>query len=187
MTTLSRRGFTLIELMIAVAIIGILAAVAITNFQRFQARAKTSEVKANLRALFTAQKAHYAAKDTYSPYSTVIGFSPERGNRYTYWVAGAGMPEPRNSAANSVGVYTGVSADTFRYGPETGISAAMQTMTNYAGVISGAGGSFLATAATQLDTMKCRTSGASARRRGSTASRSSCRGATPRHGMATAT
>ena len=77
-----QKGFTLIELMIVVAIIGLLAALAIPNFIRFQARSKQSEVKANLKGLFTAEKSYYQEKDTYSGCIKKIGFSPERGNRY---------------------------------------------------------------------------------------------------------
>ncbi len=41
----SENGFTLVELMVVVAIIGLLSAVAIPNFQKYQARSKTSEAK----------------------------------------------------------------------------------------------------------------------------------------------
>ena len=79
----SRNGFTLIELMIVVAIIGILAMIAIPNFIKFQCRAKQSEAKSNLKALFQAQKSYFAEYDEYSNLN-VIGFAPEPGNRYTY-------------------------------------------------------------------------------------------------------
>ena len=85
-----RNGFTLIELMIAVAIIGILAAVAIPNFMKFQARSKQSEAKTNLKALFTAEKAFKLEKDRYSSLVGEIGFSPERNNRYAYYLASGG-------------------------------------------------------------------------------------------------
>ena len=50
-----KKGFTLIELMIVVAIIGILAAIAIPNFLKFQAKSKMSEAKTNLGAIYTGQ------------------------------------------------------------------------------------------------------------------------------------
>jgi type IV pilus assembly protein PilA len=60
-----RGGFTLIELMIVVAIIGILAAIAIPNFLRFQLKAKSSEGKTNLAAIRTAEESFFAEYGSY--------------------------------------------------------------------------------------------------------------------------
>lgn len=62
----NNRGFTLIELMIVVAIIGILAAIAIPNFLAMQLRSKRAELPTNLDGIRTAEKAYHAEWDTFT-------------------------------------------------------------------------------------------------------------------------
>jgi len=102
-----KGGFTLIELMIVVAIIGILAAIAIPNFLRFQLKAKSSEGKTNLAAIRTAEQSYYSefgvyvsadpepavatigsSKQTFSANSgfNQIGWSPEGTVYFSYAV-----------------------------------------------------------------------------------------------------
>ena len=62
----NNKGFTLIELMIVVAIIGILAAIAIPNFIAMQMRAKRAELPTNVDGIRTAQKAYHAEWDKFT-------------------------------------------------------------------------------------------------------------------------
>jgi type IV pilus assembly protein PilA len=66
----SKKGFTLIELMIVVAIIGILAAIAIPNFLRFQLKSKSSEGKVNIAAIRTAEESYLAEFGNYVAVTT---------------------------------------------------------------------------------------------------------------------
>ncbi len=119
---LKKRGFTLIELMIVVAIIGILAAIAIPNFIRFQARSKQSEAKSNLKSMFTAQRSFYQEKDRYSIYINEIGFSPERGNRYYYSLGGASIQDRSGTTLVSNAADDAIGIDVLKY-PQFGKTA----------------------------------------------------------------
>ncbi len=77
-------GFTLIELMIVVAIVGILAAIAIPNFMRYQAKSKQSEAKVNLRSIYTSQNTYFGEHDTYTHSLDTLGWTPEGSTRYGY-------------------------------------------------------------------------------------------------------
>ena len=61
----ARGGFTLVELMIVVAIIGILAAIAIPEFSQMVLKARRAEAYPNLKGIATAELAYDAAFDTY--------------------------------------------------------------------------------------------------------------------------
>jgi prepilin-type N-terminal cleavage/methylation domain-containing protein len=100
-----RQGFTLIELMIVVAIIGILSVISIPNFLMFQAKARQAEAKAALGAIFTAATTVLLLDNgTYAV--TTIGqlpFMMTGTTKYSFWydVGGIPTPVPGSSTSNS--------------------------------------------------------------------------------------
>ena len=82
-----RRGFSLIEVMVVIAIIAFFAIIALPNFMALLARAKRSEAHIQLRALYMLQKAYFAEHGKYcaqlqGPKS--LNWKPEGQINYTY-------------------------------------------------------------------------------------------------------
>jgi len=115
------KGFTLIELMVVVSIVGILAAMAIPNFLKFLAKAKQSEAKSNLSSIFTAEISYFGEHDSYGTTFAAIGWTTEGATRYEYFLAS-------DQTTGSVSGLTmpsdvGVSATSFTAGATGNIDA----------------------------------------------------------------
>jgi type IV pilus assembly protein PilA len=134
-----KRGFTLIELMIVVAIIGILAAIAIPNFIRFQAKSKQTEAKANLKGVFTAQRSQFQEHDKYLTTVGELGFNPERGNRYWYSLGAASNQVRATVSPTALPADTGIQVDVFKYTGALPTPAMAALTPTYANVASGEG------------------------------------------------
>ncbi len=85
----NQKGFSLTELMIVVAIIGILATLAIPKFLQYQAKAKQTEAKTNLVALHTAQIAYFAENNGYIDDFNAIGFGISGASQRYYYELGS--------------------------------------------------------------------------------------------------
>lgn len=108
-TLKSQSGFSLIELMIVVAIIGILATIAVPNFQRFQGKARQSEAKGALAGIYSAQKAFQAEWQFYTGDLRDIGYRPE--GMMNYIVGHNGTSAAGLRPANFVPNIQGAGAD----------------------------------------------------------------------------
>ena len=83
MKTFNRKGFTLVELMIVVAIIGILAAIAVPNFISMQYKTKRGEIPTNLKAIKTSEVAYESNFDVYVTCSAYPGSPTKTTQQWT--------------------------------------------------------------------------------------------------------
>lgn len=100
----NKSGFSLIELMVVVAIIGVLASIAIPSVTKYMAKARQTEAKTNLAGYYTSQMAFFAEYNTFHGWFGAIGYQPEGALRYnvgsTNDVANLPFPEPTTLPAN---------------------------------------------------------------------------------------
>ena len=99
-------GFTLVELMVVVAIIGLLSAVAIPNFKKYQSKAKVSEAKLQLSAAYMAEQSFFSDFNLYANCLKYMGFDPlnEKASRYY------GIGFDSDGSANPASGHTGYTA-----------------------------------------------------------------------------
>ena len=90
----NEKGFTLIELLIVIAIIGILAAIAIPQFNQYKARAYDADVKSNIHNIYLACKAYWADSGSGVSCTTTIATLTTYGyiqSRDVQWQSAAGV------------------------------------------------------------------------------------------------
>ena len=79
----ARRGFTLVELLIVVVIIGIIAAIAIPKFANTKGKAYYAAMRSDLRNLTTAEESYFYDHAKYSSDLDSLHFTPSRGVQLT--------------------------------------------------------------------------------------------------------
>jgi type IV pilus assembly protein PilA len=128
-----QEGFTLIELMIVVAIIGILAAIAIPNFLQYQLKSRQSEAKTNLQAIKTSQVAFQAERGCYVGITPEGVVAPAGGTKTTPFTWGVGAAPTIPAPAWCTAAFTGTFNDigfratgnvNYRYGLNATLLAA---------------------------------------------------------------
>jgi type II secretion system protein G len=86
-----RRGFTLVELLVVVVVIGVLAAIAIPKFQNSKGKANAASLKSDLRNIATAQEAYFYENSTYTTNLAALNANLTSGVTITWGtVNGAG-------------------------------------------------------------------------------------------------
>jgi prepilin-type N-terminal cleavage/methylation domain-containing protein len=95
----TKKGFTLIELMIVVAIIGILAAIAIPQFANLVAKSQEGRTKANLGTIRSALSIYYGDLEGWYPMDSLASLTTN--GRYLQAIPNADLPKTTNSAGHA--------------------------------------------------------------------------------------
>jgi type IV pilus assembly protein PilA len=143
----SQSGFSLVELMIVVAIIGILSSIAVPQFQKFIFKARQTEAKTGLSSLYTAEKAFYGEWSQYDERFEVIGYMPEGKYFYNIGFTDATMTSSNYEASSPyTGTANGNSLAYCSVNPTKCSNMASASSATSNGIIDNAGLHFAATA-----------------------------------------
>lgn len=96
----SKKGFTLIELMIVVAIIGILAAIAIPQFANLVAKSQEGATKGNLGTVRSALSIYYGDTEGWYPVDPTQFTSLTSNGKYLQNVPNATLPKTNNNSGH---------------------------------------------------------------------------------------
>ena len=80
------HGFSLMEVMIVVVIIGSLAVLAYPNLEKYLKRARQTEAKTNLSAIYTAQKIYFTLHQSYAEDINELDLSLAQGDPYIFTI-----------------------------------------------------------------------------------------------------
>ena len=128
----NKKGFSLIELMVVVAILSIMAALAVPNYLRYRAQSGQAEVKANLGGIFVAELSFFGENSRYSDLSD-IGFAlAGSANRYAYRAQATDI----TGAAGAVQVFSNGVGATIPW-PENTVIAAASSATGFTATATG--------------------------------------------------
>jgi len=84
----NQQGFTLVELMVVVAIIALLAATALPQFRKYQAKSRVSEAKLALASIYTAEESYYGEYANYATCLAYMGYTPTGAAADRYYDTG---------------------------------------------------------------------------------------------------
>lgn len=112
---MGRRGFTLIELMIVVAIIGILAAIAIPQFATISKKAYEGRTKANLGAIRSALAIYYGDTEGLFPTDDLSSITPKYLTQMPLKYTPPYHPEGNSVSAGNDATMTASTGDWFYY------------------------------------------------------------------------
>ena len=128
----NQRGFSLIELMVVVAIIGLLAAVAIPQYSRFQKRAMQTEAKTGLGGLYVAQRTFITEWNFASSDMNQLGYDLTGSTNPLYAVGWVARTSDARDAATTGTRAAGYRGPALSAAPTSRVGATWPNVTGFA-------------------------------------------------------